>query len=73
MVLISFASGAADAGSEVPVLALCGDGGFLHGGFSGLVNAVFNKSNLVILLLDNSTLGNTGLAIYRLYRQKYRG
>lgn len=58
---ISFASGAADAGSEVPVLALCGDGGFLHGGFSGLVNAVFNKSNLVILLLDNSTLGNTGL------------
>lgn len=58
---ISFASGVADAGSEVPVLALCGDGSFLHGGFSGLVNAVFNKSDLVIMLLDNSTLGNTGL------------
>ena len=58
---ISFASGVADAGSEAPVIALCGDGGFLHGGVSGLVNAVFNKSNLVIMLLDNSTLGNTGL------------
>ena len=58
---ISFASGVADAGSEVPVIALCGDGGFLHGGVSGLVNAVFNKSDLVIMLLDNSTLGNTGL------------
>lgn len=58
---ISFASGVADAGSEAPVIALCGDGGFLHGGVSGLVNAVFNKSDLVIMLLDNSTLGNTGL------------
>lgn len=32
---ISFASGAADAGSEVPVLALCGDGGFRMVDFLG--------------------------------------
>lgn len=58
---ISFASGVADAGSEVPVIALCGDGGFLHGGVSALVNAVFNQTNLLVILLDNGTLGNTGL------------
>lgn len=58
---ISFASGVAHAGGTVPVLALCGDGGFLHGGISGLANAVFNQANIVIMLLDNSTLGNTGL------------
>ena len=58
---ISFASGVAHSGSKVPVFALCGDGGFLHGGISGLANAVFNRANIVIMLLDNSTLGNTGL------------
>lgn len=58
---ISFACGVADAGSQDPVFALCGDGGFLHGGVSALANAVFNRSNVVVVLLDNSTLGNTGL------------
>lgn len=58
---ISFACGAADAGSEVPVFALCGDGGFLHGGVSALAGAVFNRSNIVAVLLDNAALGNTGL------------
>lgn len=58
---ISFACGVADAGSEEPVFALCGDGGFLHGGVSALSSAVFNRSNLVVILLDNAALGNTGL------------
>lgn len=70
---ISFASGVAHArdtaalrdesiSAEIqPVFAVCGDGGFIHGGVSGLVNAVFNQANLIVLLLDNSTLGNTGL------------
>ncbi|MEN6420202.1 MAG: indolepyruvate ferredoxin oxidoreductase subunit alpha [Clostridiaceae bacterium] len=58
---ISFASGVAHSGSKVPVLALCGDGGFLHGGISALANAVFNEAQIVVLLLDNGTLGNTGL------------
>ncbi|HWQ06148.1 MAG TPA: indolepyruvate ferredoxin oxidoreductase subunit alpha, partial [Feifaniaceae bacterium] len=58
---ISFASGVAHSGSKVPALALCGDGGFLHGGISALANAVFNQAQIVVLLLDNGTLGNTGL------------
>ena len=59
---ISFASGVAyTADPKIPTIALCGDGGFLHGGISGLANAVFNKANLVVILLDNSALGNTGL------------
>ena len=59
---ISFASGVAyTADPGVPTIALCGDGGFLHGGMSGLVNAVFNKANLVVILLDNAALGNTGV------------
>lgn len=58
---ISFASGVAHSGSDAPVLALCGDGGFLHGGISALANAVFNKAQIVVILLDNGTLGNTGL------------
>lgn len=58
---ISFACGVADAGSKEPVFALCGDGGFLHGGVSALANAVLNRADIVVILLDNSTLGNTGL------------
>ena len=38
-----------------------GDGGFLHGGVSALAGAVFNRSNIVAVLLDNAALGNTGL------------
>lgn len=59
---ISFASGVAHtADPGVPTIALCGDGGFIHGGVSGLINAVFNEANLVVILLDNAALGNTGV------------
>lgn len=59
---ISFASGVAyTSDPKVPTIALCGDGGFLHGGISGLANAVFNKANLVVILLDNAALCNTGV------------
>lgn len=59
---ISFASGVAHtADPKVPTIALCGDGGFIHGGVSALVNAVFNEANLVVILLDNAALGNTGV------------
>lgn len=58
---ISFASGVAQSGSKVPVLALVGDGGFMHGSINGLINAVYNQAQIVVIVLDNSTLGNTGL------------
>lgn len=58
---IGLASGAALSGSEVPVIAVVGDGGMLHGGLPALINAVYNKAPIVVLLLDNHTLANTGL------------
>ncbi len=58
---IGLASGAALSESEVPVIAVVGDGGMLHGGLPALINAVYNQAPIVVLLLDNGTLANTGL------------
>ncbi|MHA2226480.1 MAG: indolepyruvate ferredoxin oxidoreductase subunit alpha [Candidatus Hodarchaeales archaeon] len=43
-----------------PVVALIGDSTFWHTGLPGLVNAVYNKSNLLLLVLDNSATAMTG-------------
>jgi indolepyruvate ferredoxin oxidoreductase, alpha subunit len=58
---IGIASGAALVECDEPVIVVVGDGGFLHGGFSGLVNAIKNEAPIVVLVLDNRTLANTGL------------
>lgn len=42
------------------VVAVIGDSTFVHSGMTGLVNAVYNKSALTLLILDNSTTGMTG-------------
>jgi indolepyruvate ferredoxin oxidoreductase alpha subunit len=42
------------------VVAVIGDSTFVHSGLTGLVNAVYNKSGLKLLILDNSTTGMTG-------------
>jgi len=42
------------------VVAVIGDSTFVHSGITGLVNAVYNKSNMKLLILDNSTTGMTG-------------
>ena len=57
---ISMATGVAASGVTDPVIAVVGDGGLLHSGISALVNAVHNESPIVIMVLDNSVLGNTG-------------
>ena len=41
-------------------VAVIGDSTFLHSGVTGLINAVYNQSNLTLLILDNSTTGMTG-------------
>lgn len=41
-------------------VAVIGDSTFVHSGITGLVNAVYNKSNITIIILDNSTTGMTG-------------
>jgi len=45
---------------DVPVVAHLGDGTFFHSGISPMINAVYNKSNMTMVVLDNSTTGMTG-------------
>ncbi len=42
------------------VVAVIGDSTFFHSGITGLVNAVYNKTNLTLLILDNFTTAMTG-------------
>lgn len=42
------------------VISFMGDSTFLHAGLPELVNAVYNKANILILIMDNRTTGMTG-------------
>jgi indolepyruvate ferredoxin oxidoreductase alpha subunit len=56
---ITMAKGAADAGLT-PAIAVIGDSTFTHSGMTGLLDAVNDNSNIVVLILDNATTGMTG-------------
>ena len=56
---VSAGSGIALASGK-PVVAFIGDSTFFHSGITGLVNAVFNGHNLLVVILDNHTTGMTG-------------
>ncbi|OGN98458.1 MAG: hypothetical protein A2Y58_04960 [Chloroflexi bacterium RBG_13_51_52] len=45
---------------DVPVVAHLGDSTFFHSGIPPMINAVYNKSNITMVVLDNSTTGMTG-------------
>jgi indolepyruvate ferredoxin oxidoreductase alpha subunit len=47
-------------GFNQPAVAVCGDSTFYHAAMPALVNAQFNKSNLVMVILDNSATAMTG-------------
>ncbi|MCF8033135.1 MAG: 4Fe-4S binding protein [Desulfarculaceae bacterium] len=47
-------------GAEQPVLAVCGDSTFFHAALPALINARFNGSNLLMLILDNNATAMTG-------------
>ena len=47
-------------GADQPVLALCGDSTFFHAALPALVNARYNRANLLMLVLDNSATAMTG-------------
>ena len=51
---------AASGGADGPVVATIGDSTFMHGGIAGLSEAVYNKANITVLLLDNGTVAMTG-------------
>ena len=42
------------------IISIIGDGTFFHAGIPGLINAVYNKSNPLILVLDNRITAMTG-------------
>jgi indolepyruvate ferredoxin oxidoreductase alpha subunit len=56
---VSAGSGFAKASGK-PVVAFIGDSTFFHSGITGLVNAVFNKHDLLLVILDNGTTAMTG-------------
>ncbi len=47
-------------GDKAHNVAVIGDSTFLHSGVTGLINAVYNQSNITLMILDNSTTGMTG-------------
>lgn len=48
------------AGRDKKVFGVMGDSTFFHSGMTGLVNAVYNKSNLAMVVLDNRITAMTG-------------
>ena len=48
------------AGRDKKVFGFVGDSTFFHSGMTGLVNAVYNKTNMAIIILDNRTTAMTG-------------
>ncbi|MDE6670515.1 MAG: indolepyruvate ferredoxin oxidoreductase [Muribaculaceae bacterium] len=56
---ITMAKGAADAGQH-PAVAIIGDSTFTHSGMTGLLDAVNENSNILVIISDNLTTGMTG-------------
>ncbi len=48
------------AGKGQQVVAVIGDSTFLHSGMTGLLDAVYNRGRLTLIVLDNGTTGMTG-------------
>ncbi len=42
------------------IAAVIGDSTFIHSGITGLINAVYNKANITVFILDNSSTAMTG-------------
>ena len=57
---ISQAAGMIHAGIKEKVFAVIGDSTFFHAGIPGLLNIVYNKANVCVIILDNSVVAMTG-------------
>jgi len=57
---IGMAHGLKQAGAQEKVVATIGDSTFFHAGLSPLANAVYNRSNIVVAVLDNRITAMTG-------------
>lgn len=47
-------------GFDQPVMAVCGDSTFFHAVLPGLVNAIHNQADMILVILDNSGTAMTG-------------
>ena len=54
------ASGLALFNTSRPVVAFLGDSTFFHAGLPGIVNALFNRHNVTLILMENGTTAMTG-------------
>lgn len=57
---ITLASGLYHAGEKRPICCSIGDSTFFHTGMNGLLNAVYNKANITVTILDNRVTAMTG-------------
>jgi indolepyruvate ferredoxin oxidoreductase alpha subunit len=57
---ISQAAGMAHTGVKDKIFAVIGDSTFFHAGMPGLLNIVYNKANVCVIIMDNSTVAMTG-------------
>jgi len=57
---ITIASGLSHSGIDNKIACTIGDSTFIHTGIPGLINAVYNKANITVVILDNRTTAMTG-------------
>ncbi|MHA1712504.1 MAG: indolepyruvate ferredoxin oxidoreductase subunit alpha [Candidatus Ranarchaeia archaeon] len=57
---IGIGQGMAVAGVDIPVVAIIGDGTFMHTGLPGLISANYNKAKLIVFIMDNRAIAMTG-------------
>ncbi len=50
----------ADPEAHKHSVAVIGDSTFIHSGITGLIDAVYNRSKITVIILDNRTTGMTG-------------
>jgi indolepyruvate ferredoxin oxidoreductase alpha subunit len=56
----AFASSAANVDKRGRVVGVLGDSTFIHGGITGLIDMVYNRTTSTIIILDNRTTAMTG-------------
>jgi indolepyruvate ferredoxin oxidoreductase alpha subunit len=61
---ITIASGLSFAGVRSKIACTIGDSTFLHTGIPGLINAVYNKADITVVILDNRTTAMTGHQVH---------
>ena len=57
---IPMASGIVYSGSKQPAFSIIGDSTFFHNGILGLINAIHNSVDMVVIICDNRTTAMTG-------------